>query len=163
MIDRPVLPQPQNRPFGRPSNLPVLARQGLLVVFVLLCIGAMTFALYLYVLPNSQMSEAQARIASLKAQVAVLDRETAENFRRAAEFTNLPVLEARAKKLGMGPPRKILYMPQPRAVPPHSTTGNATATAPADAAKAASPGLPQEIQSLVEQVVSRLRPLGGSR
>lgn len=161
MIDRPVLPQPQNRPFGRPSNLPVLARQGLLVVFVLLCIGVMTFALYLYVLPNSQMSEAQARIASLRAQVAVLDRETAENFRRAAEFTNLPVLEARAKKLGMGPPRKILYMPQPAL--PDSTPGHAAVMAPSNAAKAASPGLPQGIESLVEQVVSRLRPSGGSR
>lgn len=163
MIDRPVVPQPHDRTFGQLSNRPFLVRQGLLVIFVLLCIGVMTFALYLYVLPNSQMSEAQAHIASLRAQVFVLNRQTAENLRLATELTSLPALEARAKKLGLGPPRKLLYMPQSVAGSQRSAPRQTTAMPSAKPAQPVSQGLPQIIKGMVERLMSQLQPASSSQ
>jgi len=78
-------------------------------VLILGIIALLTFALYLYVLPNSQMSEAQARIAQLRAERDALSRQSTEMIHLAADFTMLTRIEKRARKLGMGPPPSIFY------------------------------------------------------
>lgn len=105
MIDPNVLARPDTPPPAVVSA----PRPRLHAVLILSGIALLTFALYLYVLPNSQMSEAQARIAQLRAQRDALGRQNAEIIRIAADFTALTRIEKRARELGMAPPRRIFY------------------------------------------------------
>lgn len=105
MIDPNVLARPDTPPPA--ASAPAHPR--LQAVLILATIALLTFALYLYVLPNSQMSEAQARIAQLRAERDALSRQSAEMIRLAADFTMLTRIEKRAKELGMGPPRSIYF------------------------------------------------------
>lgn len=105
MIDPHALRRPDA---SRPATVSP-AHPRLQAVIILASIVLLTFALYLYVLPNSQMSEAEARIAQLKAERDALSRQNAEIIRLAADFTALTRIEKRAKELGMEPPRWIFY------------------------------------------------------
>lgn len=105
MIDPNALARPENAAPAMASP----ARPSLQAWLILTGIALLTFALYLYVLPNSQMSEAQARIAQLKAERDALSRQNAETIRLASDFTALTRIEKRAKELGMQPPLLIFY------------------------------------------------------
>jgi hypothetical protein len=104
-------------------------------------IALLTFALYLYVLPNSQMSEAEARIAQLRAERDALRRQNAEIIRLAASFTALTRIEKRARELGMEPPRQIFYGTLAPVQPPDGRPQSAT-QAPALSGPAQSPAPP---------------------
>lgn len=85
-------------------------RQALQILILILLVGLITFVLYLYVLPTSQMSEARTRIAELKAQKAALNRERAELAREISLYSDLTTLEYRARRLGMGPPVNAVFL-----------------------------------------------------
>ncbi len=116
MIEHPVLKQRRlNTAPSAPSlNLP---RAGagyasiIQVALVVLGIALATFVLYLYLLPNSQISAAEARIEDLKAQHAALVRQNAEIMRQISTYTNLGTVQQRAQKLGMGPARSVIFLP----------------------------------------------------
>ncbi len=110
MIKRTVLGSPQTLAPNWPERFRLPA-QTLQAVLALLVTALLTFVLYLYVLPNSQMSEAESAILELKAQKAALTRKTAEIDRQIAGYTDLATLEARARKLGMGQPRSAIILP----------------------------------------------------
>lgn len=122
MIDPNVLARPDTPPPAVVSP----PRPRLQAVLILTGIALLTFALYLYVLPNSQMSEAETRIAQLRAERDALSRQNAEIIRIAADFTALTRIEKRARELGMEPPHRIFYgtlsPPQPPAGRPQSAT-----------------------------------------
>lgn len=113
MIERTVLHSPHVRPRW-PASGSLLSRGRLIssqtVQFMLWLLGValVTFILYLYVLPTSQMNEAKLRIAQLQAQKAALDRQSAELARQISLYTDLPTLERRARQLGMGPPQRAI-------------------------------------------------------
>jgi cell division protein FtsB len=87
--------------------------------------GLLTFVLYLYVLPNSQMSEARARIAQLQADAAALVRANAELERQISRYTYLPDVAARARELGMRPPPSYVFFQRDA-----GASSPATATSP---------------------------------
>ncbi len=101
-----------------------LSSQALQALLIVLGIALVTFVLYLYVLPNSQIDAAKVRIADLQAQKATLERENAALILEIARASSLTALEARAKALGMGPTTNIIYlrMPDqsPAAAPAHA-------------------------------------------
>lgn len=115
MIERTTL-QPEKSP-TRPTLPPLsLADRGRLpweavkLLILTLGVGLLTFVFYLYVLPNSQMSEAEARIVLLKSRVEALDRTNSELERQILVYSSMADLESRARKLGMGPPRAYRYL-----------------------------------------------------
>lgn len=116
MIERPTIRQPRLKttPPVPSLNLPAAgaaSAQILQVALVVLGIALATFILYLYVLPNSQISAAEARIEELKAQHATLVRQNAEIMRQISAYTDLGTIQLRAQKLGMGPARSVIYLP----------------------------------------------------
>lgn len=104
MIERSALrgSQPQHQ-------LPLMG-QAARVILVIVATAMVTFMLYLYVLPNSQMSAANARIAELRARKAALMRQNADLQQQIAEHTDLGLIERRARKLGMGPPQGYVFL-----------------------------------------------------
>ncbi len=114
MLDSTALPKSHNQPperrlIGRIA----LSSQTLQAVLIVLGIALVTFVLYLYVLPNSQIDAARVRIADLQLQKAVLERENAALLQEIARASNLATLEARAKALGMGPTTSAIYLSMP--------------------------------------------------
>lgn len=116
MIERPALRQPRPKvnwpvlPPGLPRTVSA-STQILQVALIILGIALVTFILYLYLLPNSQISEKEAQIGQLKAQHATLVRQNAEIVRQVSAYTDLGTVQQRAKKLGMAPARNVIFLP----------------------------------------------------
>lgn len=108
MINRSVwsgrlsLPQWPAQRFGS-------SRSWLQLAVAIAVIGLITFILYLYVLPNSQMSEARARIAQLQQDTEALVRVNAELERQISEYSDLPGVAAQARALGMRPAASYVF------------------------------------------------------
>ena len=120
MLEGTALPKPKNRPSARSlAGRVALSPQAMQAVFIVLGIALLTFVLYLYVLPNSQIDAAQVRIADLQTQKAALERTNAALMQEIARASNLTTLEIRAKALGMGPTTRAIYltMPNPNPAP----------------------------------------------
>lgn len=114
MLEGAALPKPQNRPSARRlAGRIALSPQALQAMLIVLGIALLTFVLYLYVLPNSQIDAARVRIADLQTQKAALERKNAALMQEIARASNLTTLEARAKALGMGPTTKAIYLNMP--------------------------------------------------
>lgn len=122
MIERTILPSPTTQPragASAPRELPGsragLSSQILQFALVVAGVALLTFVLFLYVLPNSEMNAAQARIAELKEQKAALNRTNAEVLKEIARYSDMKTLELRARKLGMGPVQNAFYLQMPNA------------------------------------------------
>jgi hypothetical protein len=118
MIDRTALPRSRSRPGLALPRLPRRdgesgLRQPIQYALLIVAIGVLTFVLYLYVLPNSQMNAAQARIAELKATKAGLIRQNSELQRQISQYTTMRSIEDRARKLGMGPVQNAVFLKMP--------------------------------------------------
>ncbi len=114
MLEGTALPKPQNRPSARRlAGRVALSPQAIQAVFIVLGIALLTFVLYLYVLPNSQIDAARVRIADLQTQKAALERTNAALMQEIARASNLTTLEVRAKALGMGPTTRAIYLNMP--------------------------------------------------
>jgi len=157
----------QKLPLPRQLALPASSNQLLLVIFVII---VLTSILILYVLPNSQISEARAQIQTLKAERAALDRQIAEIDRQIAVETDLQKLKARAAALGMGPPKNAMFVAFPAA--PKSTSRAAATTirpetppvATSQPAKISwNQRLDQAITDLRAWIAPDLGPAGGQR
>jgi hypothetical protein len=114
MLDGSALPKTHSQP-SRPTlaGRLVLTPQTWQAVLIVLGIAVVTFVLYLYVLPNSQIDAARVRIADLQAQKAMLERENAALMQEIARASNLKTLEVRARALGMGPATSAIYLRLP--------------------------------------------------
>ena len=82
---------------------------------VVLGIVLVTFIMYLYVLPNSQINAAHTKIAELQAQKAELQRQNSEVLKELALASDLKSLEIRARQIGMGPVESAIYLSMPDA------------------------------------------------
>lgn len=100
------LPLPRVKPLRDALGSYQLLRRALPILGICL----LTFVLYLYVLPNSQISEATARIEELRSIKTSLARQNAEIVRSAVPYTDLATIQQRAKQLGMGPARRYMYL-----------------------------------------------------
>lgn len=114
MLERPALPDTSRPSSGlhlpkRASLSPQAAQTSLIV----LGIAVVTFIMYLYVLPNSQINAAQTRISGLRAEQAELQRQNSEVLQEIARLSDLTVLRARASQLGMGPVQSAIYLQMP--------------------------------------------------
>lgn len=84
------------------------------VLLILLSIAAVTFVLFLYVLPNSEIDATELRLAELRTQQAALARENAALQQEIALASQLDKLETRAFALGMQYTRnKPIYLQMP--------------------------------------------------
>lgn len=81
--------------------------------FMVVAIVFATLVAYLYVVPSSEISAANARIGQLKAEVAALERENADLLGDIAVYSDMKYLEQRATQLGMGPARGAVYLRLP--------------------------------------------------
>jgi hypothetical protein len=118
MIDGTAFPKTHSRPSKQAlAGRLVLSPQTWRAVLIVLGIAAVTFVLYLYVLPNSQIDAARVRIADLQAQKAMLEREDAALMQEIARASNLKALEVRARALGMGPATSAIYLQLPKQSP----------------------------------------------
>ena len=99
---------PTLRPWVQRSWLPT-GRHALMVVAIVFA----TLVAYLYVVPNSEISAATARIGELKAEVAALERDNAVLLSDIAVYSDMKNLEQRAAELGMGPVRGAVYLRLP--------------------------------------------------
>lgn len=114
MLDGTALPKTHNQPSKQAlAERLVLSPQTWQAVLIVLGIAVVTFVLYLYVLPNSQIDAARVRIADLQAQKAMLERENAALMQEIARASNLKTLEVRARALGMGPATSAIYLRLP--------------------------------------------------
>ena len=114
MLDNTALPKSHDQPPERRlAGRMALSPQTLQAVLIVLGIALVTFVLYLYVLPNSQIDAARMRIADLQLQKAVLERENAALMQEIARASNLAMLEVRARALGMGPTTSAIYLSMP--------------------------------------------------
>lgn len=114
MLDGTALPKSHNRsPERTLAERLTPSPQALQAVLIVLGIAVITFVLYLYVLPNSQIDAAKVRIADLQTQKATLERENAALMQEIARVSNLKTLEDRAKALGMGPTTNAIYLSLP--------------------------------------------------
>lgn len=118
MIDRPALRQPRPKVtwpgWAPPLSLPraeSASSQMVQVAIIVLGIGLATFILYLYLLPNSQISEAEAQIGQLQTQHATLIRQNTDVVRQISAHTDLATIQLRARELGMAPARNVIYLP----------------------------------------------------
>lgn len=101
---------PQDRPKAR-LRIPAHLMQALLII---LGVAVVTFVLYLYVLPNSEIDATELRIADLKTQKAALARENTALLQEIALASQLDKLETSAFALGMQYPRtKPIYLQMP--------------------------------------------------
>ena len=117
MIEQRALRSSHSRTVVQTPGLPwtglrPLPQQMVQLVLLVLGIALLTFILFLYVLPNSQISLAKTRIAVLRSQTDSVDRQIAEIDRQIATYTDLHTLEQRAKALGMAPPRQAIFSSQ---------------------------------------------------
>lgn len=110
MIDRSAVPGRWPAPELSVLKDADLSRQLIRLVALLAVTGLVTFVLYLYVLPNSEISRAEARIAQLQASKANLVRQNAELERQILEMSELPTVAARARELGMRPASGYLFL-----------------------------------------------------
>ena len=90
-----------------------LSSQLLQFAVVVLGIALVTFIMYLYVLPNSQINAAHTKIAELQAQKAELQRQNSEVLKEIALASDLKSMEIRAKQLGMGPVQSAVFLRMP--------------------------------------------------
>jgi len=138
MLQGNALPKAKQRPAASGLLRRLAPPQVIQAVAVVLLIVLVTAALYLYVLPNSQIDRAHVRIAELQAQRAALERENATLQQEIALAAHLGVIEARAKALGMRPADEPIFVQMP-------ATTDASPAAPAassvDAANAREAGL----------------------
>lgn len=86
------------------------SRQLLQTLLTIAAIALVTVILVLYVLPSSQMNQAQTTIAHLRQERASLARHNAEIIRQITYYTELPTLERRAQALGMGPVQQAIVV-----------------------------------------------------
>lgn len=86
------------------------ARSWLPALAVVALVGLLTVALYLYLVPSSQISETNARIAALQAERAALARQNARLAQEISAYTELSYIKQRARELGMGPPQAYMYL-----------------------------------------------------
>lgn len=93
-----------------------MSSQLLQFAIVVLGIALVTFIMYLYVLPNSQINAAYTKIAELQAQKAELYRQNSEVLKEIAVASDLKRLEIRARQIGMGPVGSAIYLSMPAAV-----------------------------------------------
>lgn len=116
MLERTVLPDTPRTSTGlhlpKPAGMPLQVSRFVLIVLV---IAAITFILFMYVLPNSQINAADTRIGQLRAEKAELQRQNAEVLREIARLSDLPSLQVRARQLGMGPVQSAIYLSMPLA------------------------------------------------
>lgn len=116
MIDGSVLPESRQRLRSEPVAGRTMASQQLvLTVLIVLGVAVVTFVLYLYVLPNSQIDAAEIRISELQKQKAALERQNAALLQEIARNSDIKTLEVRAKQLGMAPARNAIYLKLPNA------------------------------------------------
>ena len=87
--------------------------QVLQFAIIVLGIALITFIMYLYVLPNSQINAAHTKIAELQAQKAELYRQNSEVLKEIALASDLKSLETRARQIGMGPVESAMYLSMP--------------------------------------------------
>ena len=114
MLERTALPE--TSPPAPGLRLPrQVGMSSQLVQFALIVLGIalVTFIMYLYVLPNSQINAAHTKIAGLQAQKAELERQNSEVLKELALASDLKNLEIRARQLGMGPVQSALYLRMP--------------------------------------------------
>lgn len=115
-----LLPESRSQPAGYSIGRRVtISQQALQAVLIVLGVALITFVLYLYVLPNSQIDAAKLRIVELQQQKAALERQNAALLQEIARNSHIKTLEDRAKKLGMAPAAKSIYLtfPHPNAAP----------------------------------------------
>ena len=118
MLDGNALPQPPtHRPNQSLAGRAFSSPQALQAALIVLGVALVTFVLFLYVLPNSQMDAAKVRIAELQARKAMLERENAALLQQIASASDLKTLEVRAAALGMGPTRNAIYLRLPGSAP----------------------------------------------
>lgn len=115
MLQGNALPKAKPRGDTRQRLSGLLTPQVMQVAGVMLAILLITAALYLYVLPNSQIDRARVRIAGLQGQRAALERENAALQQEIALYAHLGVIEARAQALGMRPAGTPLFVTMPSA------------------------------------------------
>lgn len=159
MINRPTLRNP-SLPGGTALPRVRLPERGarsrfwLSAAAIVALAAGLTLVLYLYLVPNSQISETNVRIAALRAEKIALTRENARLVQEITAYTDLAYIKRRAKELGMGPPQRYMYL--------YVNTGAATA-APTDSLspEAASLGSPkhrwQQAQAYLLHLLRRLR------
>ncbi len=142
MLDGNALPKPPNRhPEQILAGRAISSPQTLQAILIVLGVGLVTFVLFLYVLPNSQMDAAKVRIAELQARKAMLERENAALLQQIASGSDLKTLEVRAAALGMGPTRNAIYLrlpsstPGPETQPAEPAIGHAADPGPATLAE----------------------------
>lgn len=112
---------PESRSQSTRHSLPgrlAASPQALQAVLIVLGVALVTFVLYLYVLPNSQIDAAKVRITQLKQQKAALERQNAALLQDIARNSDFETLKNRASKLGMGPAANAIYLKLPDAGSP---------------------------------------------
>jgi len=116
MLERTALPHT-----SRPApDLHLPRRAGMspqFVQFALVVMGIalVTFIMYLYVLPNSQINAARTQIAQLQERKSELHRRDSEVLQEIARYSDLKTLEIRARQIGMGPVQSAIYLNMPEA------------------------------------------------
>lgn len=159
MINRPTLRNPGLSggtvlPRVRLPERGVRSRFWLSAAAIVALAAGLTLVLYLYLVPNSQISETNIRIAALRAEKIALARENARLVQEITAYTDLAYIKRRAKELGMGPPQRYMYL--------YVNTGAATAT-PADNPSPEAVGLGsskhrwQQAQAHLLRLLRRLR------
>ena len=114
MLERTVVPEtPRPAPGLRLPGQVGMSSQLLQFAIVVLGITLVTFIMYLYVLPNSQINAAHTKIAELQAQKAELYRKNSEVLKEIALASDLKSLEIRARQIGMGPVESAIYLSMP--------------------------------------------------
>lgn len=114
MMEGSVLPEPRPQPAGYGLTKRItIARQAMQAALIVLGVALITFVLYLYVLPNSQIDAAKMQIVELQQQKAALERQNAALLQAIARNSDIKTLEERAKKLGMAPAAKSIYLTFP--------------------------------------------------
>ena len=117
MLERTALPETsQPTPGLRLPRQVGMSSQLVQFALIVLGIALVTFIMYLYVLPNSQINAARTKIAEMQVQKAELQRQNAEVLKEIALASDLKTLEIRARQLGMGPVQSALYLRMPNSV-----------------------------------------------
>lgn len=114
MMEGSLLPEPRPQPAGYTLTRRVtISQQAIQAALIALGVALITFVLYLYVLPNSQIDAAKMQIVELQQQKAALERQNATLLQEIARNSDIKTLEDRAKKLGMAPAARSIYLTFP--------------------------------------------------
>ena len=114
MLERTAVPETSRPVPGlRLPGQVGMSSQFLQFAVIVLGIALVTFIMYLYVLPNSQINAAHTKIAELQAQKAELQRQNSEVLKEIALASDLKNLEIRARQLGMGPVQSAVFLQMP--------------------------------------------------